>query len=183
MRPVTILSAATMPAAPPQAGPAGVRPAGAAGTRPANRSDSRRPAPADRIGSMASGFVSLFLEVEAGCRPRAQLAPLMTPMLYARLSDVWVCGGAPGSVLLARVASQTDTACDVVVIVRRGQRCGAIGLRLTATRRGWLVDDIALPERGPLPLPPYPVPADEPDPDTDPDDLSVVPLPHEHRPQ
>ena len=175
MRPVSAVPPGALLASPSQTGPAGHRPAGGAGTRPTNRADSRRPASTDRVSALAKGFVSLFLEVEAGCRPRGQLAPFMTPMLFARLSEVWVRGGSPGSVVLARVAARTDTACDVVVIVRRGARWGAVSLRLSAGRRGWLVDDIALPERGPLPLPPYPVPSEEPDPD---DDLSLVPLPH-----
>lgn len=173
MRPVALHPSAG-PASPPHAGPAGVRPGGTAGTRPANRSDAPRPTPAERITAMAAGFVTLFLEIEAGCRPRTHLAPLMTPMLYARLSEVWVRGGTPGSVLLARVTGRTQAGWDVVVIVRRGGRCGAVGLQLIEGRRGWVVADVALPERGPLPLPPYPVPADKPDPD---DELSLVPLP------
>lgn len=155
----------------PVAGGAGAHPAGPAGTRPRSRSDAAAPASPPRVATLARGFVSLFLEVESGRRPRAQLAPLMTPMLYARLSEVWVRGGCPGSVLSVRVTGEGPSGVDLVALVRRGARCGAVSLRLVRSSRGWLVDDVALPEHGPLPLPAYPVPIDEPDED----DLALVP--------
>lgn len=152
-------------------GPAGSAPAGPAGTHPSGRGDGARPAQ-PRLLALAEGFVTLFLEVEAGRRPRAHLAGVMTPMLYARLSDVWVCGGAPGTVLGVRVTGSGRGGVDLIAIVRRGSRCGAIALHMVVTKRGWLVDDVALPEHGPLPLPPYPVPTDTDDED---DDLAAVP--------
>ncbi len=158
----------------PAAGPAGLRPSGPAGTRPGGRSDAARPSLRQRLEAMAAGYTALFLEVEAGRRPRGQLARLMTPMLYARLSDVWVRPGTPGTLVRVHVAEVTGDRCDAVAIVRRAHRCGAISLRLVRTRRGWLVEDLAMPERGPLPLPPYPVPLDDSD---DGDDLLVVPSP------
>lgn len=126
------------------------------------------------IADLARGFVALFLEVEAGRRPRAHLAGIMSPMLYARLSEVWVRGGSPGTVLRVRVTGWSAAGVDVVALVRRGARCGAIALHLTTTPRGWVVDEVALPERGPLPLPPYPVPSAV---DDDGDDLALVPSP------
>lgn len=157
------------PARPP--GPSGAAPAGPAGTHPSGRGDGAR-AGRPRLLALAEGFVALFLEVEAGRRPRAHLAGVMTPMLYARLSDVWVCGGAPGSVLGVRVTGSGPDGVDLVAIVRRGSRCGAIALHMVATKRGWLVDDVALPEHGPLPHPPYPVPTDE---DDEGNELAAVP--------
>jgi hypothetical protein len=153
------------------AGPAGERPAGPAGTHPAGRGGGHGPQP--RLVALAEGFVSLFLEVEAGRRPRAHLAGVMTPMLYARLSEVWVCGGAPGTVLGVRVTGSGPRGVDLLAIVRRGRRCGAIALHMVLTKRGWLIDDVALPEHGPLPLPPYPVPLDD---DHDVDDGALVPV-------
>lgn len=144
------------------AGPAGAHPAGPAGKGPRNRADAPQPTLRVPVATLARGFVALFLEVESGRRPRAQLEPLMTPMLYARLSGVWVRGGVPGSVLSVRVASAGPACVDVVALVRRGPRCGAVALRLMRSPRGWVVDDVALPEHGPLPLPTYPVP-NEPD--------------------
>ena len=153
------------------AGAAGAHPAGPAGTRPRSRIEAPQAAPGPRIATLARGFVTLFLEVESGRRPRAQLAPLMTPMLYARLSEVWVRGGAPGSVLSVQVAASGAAGADVVALVRRGARCGAVALRLVRSPRGWLVDEVALPEHGPLPLPAYPVPAEE----REEDDLALIP--------
>jgi hypothetical protein len=95
-------------------------------------------------------------------------------MLYARLSGVWVRGGAVGAVQSVRVVAMSEEWSDVVVIVRREQRCTAIGLRLRRTPRGWLIDDVALPEHGSLPLPPYPVAGDDPE---DPDEGVVPPGP------
>lgn len=151
------------------AGPAGTAPAGPAGTHPDGRTDPAR-APQPRVVALAEGFVTLFLEVEAGRRPRSHLAGVMTPMLYARLSEVWVCGGPPGCVLGVRVTGSSPAAVDLVALVRRGGRCGAIALHMVVTSRGWLVDEVALPEHGPLPLPPYPVPGEEND-----DEPVVVP--------
>lgn len=158
-------------------GPAGERPAGPAGTRPGNRTDATAPAAGDRLTQMARGFVSLFLEVEAARRPRSHLAPLLTPMLYARLCDVWVRGGAPGSVVSVRVTGQSAAGVDAVAVVRRGGRYGAVALRLVLGSRGWKVDDIAVPECGPLPLPAYPVATDT---DDTGDDLVLVPRPEAH---
>lgn len=154
----------------PVAGGAGAHPAGPAGTRPRSRTDAPGAA-ASRVAALARGFVSLFLEVESGRRPRRQLAPLMTPMLYARLSEVWVRGGIPGCVLSVQVAGDGPSGVDVVAVVRRGARCGAVALRLVRSPRGWLVDDVAMPEHGPLPLPAYPVPVDQ----AEEDDLALVP--------
>lgn len=153
--------------------PAGTRPAGQAGTRPKTRRDV--PDPAGRLPRLAAGFVSLFLEVEAGRRPRKQLALLMTPLLYARLSEVWVRGGPPGRVLTVAVVGRGRAWADVVVVVRRGRRCGAVSLRLGTVAGRWVVDDIAMPELGPLPAPAYPTPPAEPDDDADP--LMSVPGP------
>lgn len=152
-------------------GAAGVGPAGPAGTHPAGRAQGRsRPGVAD----LAAGFVSLFLEVEASRRPRGHLAGMMSPMLYARLSEVWVRGGSPGRVLGVRVTGTGPSGVDLVALVRRGSRCGAIALHMAVTARGWIVDDIALPEHGPLPLPPYPVPIAT---DDEADDLTLLPSP------
>lgn len=154
-------------------GPADSRPGGPAGTHPAGRGD-RRPPRRRGVAELAAGFAALFLEVEAGRRPRAHLAAIMTPMLYARLSDVWVRGGSPGCLLGVRVTGATAAGVDLVALVRRGSRCGAVGLHMTVTPRGWMVDDVALPEHGPLPLPPYPVPVTD---DDAADGLDPIPSP------
>ena len=146
---------------PPAPGP-GTGPAGPAGRRPPARGRAARD-PRKRLTAMTHGFVGLFLEAEAGRRPRAQLRPLMTPMLYARLAEVWVRPGTPGTVVSVCVAQHTADRADAVAVVRRGPRWGAIGVGLVRTASGWLVDTVARPEDGSLPPPAYPVPADEGD--------------------
>lgn len=166
-------------------GPAGSRPAGPAGTRPSPARGDNNTAPplpdagfppgsgaatAVRLLGMARGFAELFLEVEAGRRPRRQLAPLLTPMLYARLTDVWVRGGIPGHVVTVTLLSREAAHCDLLVLVRRGTRHGALSLRLIRVPgRGWLVDVVARPEDRQLPPPAYPVAT----PDTDDDELAI----------
>ena len=146
---------------PPGPGP-GTGPTGPAGRRPPVPGRGARD-PRERLAVMTHGFVSLFLEVEAGRRPRTHLRPFMTPMLYARLAEIWVRGGTPGTVESVRVAGRAADHVDAVVIVRRGQRWGAIGVRVVRTAAGWLVDTVARPEDGELPPPAYPVPTEEPD--------------------
>jgi hypothetical protein len=150
----------------------GTGPAGPAGRRPPGQGGAARDAGA-RLRSMTSGFVGLFLEVEAGRRPRAQLRPLMTPMLYARLAEIWVRGGTPGVVESVRVAAQAGDRADVVAIVRRGHRWGAVSVGVVRTASGWLVDTVARPEDGSLPPPAYPVPCEEPSDDVE----ELPPLP------
>lgn len=136
---------------------AGRRPGGAAGTRPPGRPQPGSRS-AERLTAMAAAFVRLFLEIEAGRRPRSQLAPLMTPLLFARLGDVWVSGAALATVVSVRLAGRTRDTCDVVALVRRGPRHTAVALRLVRRRHGgWLVSDIARPEHGALPPPPFPI--------------------------
>ena len=158
----------TRPPADPS-GPAGTRPAGPAGTRPAWSRGGADTAPASpsgggatRLVAMVRDFTTLFLEVEAGRRPRRQLAGLLTPMLYARLTDIWVRGGTPGHVVTVTLLSREATHADLVARVRRGDRHGALSLRLVRVPgRGWLVDVVARPEDGHLPAPAYPVVADD----------------------
>lgn len=151
-------------AAPPT-GPAGARPAGPAGTAPVGGAGThprmRRTVPTATATAhrkrLATAFVELFLEVEAGCRPARHLAPLLAPMLYARLSRVWYRGGRPGHVLSVSVMAQTPDAFDVIAVVQRGARSGAVSLRIAAGAGRWRVEELARPEDGALPGPAYPV--------------------------
>lgn len=137
---------------------------GRPGTGPAGPA-GRRPSPARGRGCegllrSVEAFAVLFLEVEAGWRPRGQLAPLMTPMLYARLDGIWVRGGPLGEVIDVHGAPVSAARWEAVAVVRRGARCGALAMALLRTCHGWRVTDVARPEDGPLPAPPYPVPDD-----------------------
>lgn len=118
--------------------------------------------PRPRLLAMAEFFTVLFLEVEAGRRPRSQLRRFMSPHLYARLDQCWLLDGdAEGQ--LRRITGQrtTATSFDTVALLTRGPRTTALACRLQRSRRGWLVEELCRPERGPLPLPAYRVPAPE----------------------
>ena len=140
-------------------GAAGTRPAGPAGTRPGTRSGTRT----DSCAVLAARFAALFCEVEAGRRPRRHLAPVMAPLLYARVLDSWVRGGEPGVVLRVGGGPVSADVYEAVAVVRRGERIGAIAIRLVHRRGGWRVEDLARPEDGPLPPSPYPVLDDDDD--------------------
>lgn len=115
---------------------------------------------------LAAAFAHAFCEVEAGRRSPKQLEQALTPVLYARLARTWVRTGARvgvPSVGRLRVVLTAPGRYEVVAVIRRGARCGALAFRLVQTPHGWRVDDLTRPEDGPLPAPAYPVPSDEPD--------------------
>lgn len=152
--------------APLRGGPAGARPAGPAGIRPAGGAGShpgRGRGEPDALSTMAhrrrlaTAFVELFLEVEAGCRPSRHLAPLLAPMLYARLTRVWYRGGRPGQVISVSVIGDGPDGFDAIAVVRRGARSGAVSLRVARSGDRWRVAELARPEDGALPAPAYPV--------------------------
>lgn len=117
-----------------------------------------------RLARMARAFAVLFLEIEAGQRPRQQVQRLMCPVLFARLDQVWVRpGAAPGRVLAVHGVAVTPGRYEVVAIVERGPRVAALAFTLRRGTWGWRVDALVRPEDGPLPEPAYPVPRDEPD--------------------
>ena len=117
-----------------------------------------------RLTRMARAFAVLFLEVEAGQRSRRQLQRLMCPTLFARLDGVWLRPGTPpGRVLAVHTAAPAPGRCEVVAVVERGPRVGALAFTLRRGAHGWRVEELCRPEDGPLPDPAYPVPRDEPD--------------------
>ncbi len=124
----------------------------------------RRESLETRLPRMARAFAVLFLEIEAGHRQRRHLRKLMTPLLYARLTEVWVRPAASTpTVLKVRGRRSAAGLYDVVATVDRGHRITALAFSLRRTPAGWRVDDLIRPEHGPLPEPPFPVPVDEPD--------------------
>jgi hypothetical protein len=138
------------------AGRPGTAPTGPAGVGPAR---GRRVARSPR--DLAAGFVTLFLEVEAGLRPRSHLTPLMCPLLVARMEGRWCRPGPQGRLVRLAGSPPAAGAYEAVAVVRRGERYGAIGLRLVLRQVGWRVEDLARPELGPLPAAPYPVALEE----------------------
>ena len=147
----------------PAMGPVETGPTGPAGRAPRSANGHLRPHPYPRLEQMVWTLVHLFLEVEAGRRPRAHLRPVMCPLLYTRLSQIWFRNTPPGCILRIRGDLVSDDCYEAVAVVRRGERVGAVSVRLIHTREGWRTDDLSRPEDGPLPPPPYAYPADEPD--------------------
>lgn len=146
-------------------GPAGPGPRGPAGRRPrrtAAEAPRRRP-PDARLHEAARSFAALFLEVEAGRRSRAQLEPLMCPVLYATLAPCWVRRGAPGRLAALRGTRTAEDRYDAVALVRRGSRSTVLAIGLQRRGGRWRVVQAARPEDGLLPPPAFPVAAEEPD--------------------
>lgn len=125
-------------------GPAGVGPAGPADRRPPGR--VRRPCSGDDdLLRLARGVARAWLELEAGRRGHRQLAALAPGAPGG-------AGPAPGprspvgsvtKVVGVRTAADRF---DVVAIVRRGDRVGALAFRLRCRRGRWVVVASGRPE-------------------------------------
>ncbi len=126
---------------------AGRGPGGRAGRHPAPTHPER----GDHRAAFVAGFVTLFCEVEATLRPRRLLAPMVTPMLLARLAGLAVLPGPPARVVRVTGDAVAPAAYEATAVVRRGPRCTALGLRLVRTDAGWRVDEIVRPGMPPLP--------------------------------
>lgn len=102
---------------------------------------------------LARAVAHAFLEVEAGRRPLSQLERALSPALWQRLCRLAPRPG-PGptgdAVIAVHGQRITDDAFDAAVVVRRGERCGVIALRLERHRAAWRVVELARPEDGPL---------------------------------
>ena len=97
----------------------------------------------------AHEFAVLFLEVEAGLRPRRQLIPLMTPGAFTQLRSVWVRGAPPRRLLrLAACAAGPSTVDAVALAAPPRGRTAAIALTLRRTGEHWLVASAWRPEDG-----------------------------------
>ncbi len=82
----------------------------------------------------------------------------MEPLLYVRLRDLWVRRGVTGRVVRVHGCRITPEVYEAVAVVRRGERYGALGLRLERHPSGWWVTRVERPEDGPLPEAPYRMP-------------------------
>jgi len=157
------LRAGSRPRRPGVAGPAGPGPRGPAGRGPGRAGVGRtRQQPSDPL-ALVRGFVTLFLEVEAGQRPRRQAAALMAPELFAALERVWVRRGTVGRVIRVTGQHVAPGCVEAVAVVDRDGRQGAIAVRLVRFRGAWRVDRAVRPEDGPLPAPRWWLPDAEPD--------------------
>jgi hypothetical protein len=99
-------------------------------------------------------------EVEAGLRPARLLCPLFAVHLRGAVRRTRAHPGPVAGVHRLAVASVVDGAYEIVAVCRRGDRFGALGMRLVrADDGGWLVTDVAHPnirprDRTPLSDPP-----------------------------
>lgn len=133
-------------------------PIGAVRSGPPTRRDGK-PDPVRLVRAIAQ----VFLEVEAGRRPLSQLAPVLAPALLCRLQALGrparpgghrcAPGPAAGVILSCRAVQPTPDACDVAVVVRRGERVAALAVRVERHRGAWRAVEIARPEDGGTPTP------------------------------
>lgn len=94
-----------------------------------------------------------FLEVEAGLRPLSQLTPLLCPALDLRLSATIrdPNGRRPpvDAIRSVRCTRLPDGGFEAAVVVRRGERCGALVVRAERREGAWRIVEIARPEGEP----------------------------------
>lgn len=136
----------------PAGGPAGARPAGGAASGPARAPAGRFPAARGGL-QRARAFALLFLEVEAGLRPRRQLIPLMAPRAFEALAPVWVRRGPARQLRqLALFAPDRGAVAAVALASTPRGRPAAVAFALRNGATGWLVTHAWRPEDGPLDL-------------------------------
>ncbi|MBW3577511.1 MAG: hypothetical protein KY462_07190 [Actinobacteria bacterium] len=98
---------------------------------------------------LARAVAFTFLEIEAGRRPVAQLAPVLAPALQVRLSEIARRPGpgpAADAIVAVRATCPTPDVCDAAIVVRRGRRVGVLAIRLERYRHAWRVVELARPE-------------------------------------
>jgi hypothetical protein len=105
-------------------------------------------------------FAQLYLEVEAGQRPAAQLAPLLDLRLALQLEGVWVRLGSCARLRSVTVRRTSADAYEAVALLDRGQHVGALALRLERRDGRLVVVAADRPEDGRLPEPEHAIPDD-----------------------
>lgn len=132
------------PVPPRPLGPAGGAPTGPAGRRPQRT-------PRDDVGredahllDLARQFAAAYLEIESGRRGARQLRAVgwgrtLVPPAATRVT-------APGRVVSVAGARTLPERFDAVALVRRGERFGALAIRLADHAGTWVVDDAGCPE-------------------------------------
>ncbi len=116
---------------------------------PRDRPRDNRPSGTPDPARLAALVARVFLEVETGRRPLAQLRELLSPELYAHLRGQTGatprCTGAR-NVVRATVSRVDADTYDAAVVVRRGARAGSLALRLERRDGAWQVVELARPE-------------------------------------
>jgi hypothetical protein len=110
-----------------------------------------------RAERMAAMLVVAHGEVAAGLRPFDQLRPWLAPTLVRRLAvQLRTTGPDPTArAVVTSVLAAPPTpsgAIEVTVVVRRGQRGGAVAVRLERHRGRWRATELTAPEAGHAPL-------------------------------
>lgn len=111
--------------------------------------------PRDAAVAVARRIVTMLNEVEAGLRPARLLCPLFAAHLRGAVRRTRPQPGPVAGVHRLAVASMVEGTYEVVAVCRRGDRFGALGLRLARADDGrWLVTDVAHPTIRPGRRPP-----------------------------
>jgi hypothetical protein len=110
-----------------------------------------------RAERMAAMLVVAHGEVAAGLRPFDQLRPWLAPTLVRRLAvQLRTAGPDPtAKAVVTHVLTAPPTpsgAIEATVVVRRGQRGGAVAVRLERHRGRWRATELTAPEAGHAPL-------------------------------
>ena len=100
---------------------------------------------------LAWAFARVWVELEAGRRAHHQLAPLASPRLRRRLQALPALPGPVGSVAKVLGTRTAPDRFDVVALVRRSPRAGAIAFRLACLQGAWTVVTFCRPEDGQCP--------------------------------
>jgi hypothetical protein len=130
--------------------------------RPPDRRPPRggRPAPGEPA-RLAAAAARWYVEVEAGRRPFAQAAELLSPALrtriVARLHRQRAAGRAtnqPGLRVVrnVRLWQVRDDAYEAVAVVDRGTRTTALAMRLERHHGRWRITELTGPEHGEPPV-------------------------------
>lgn len=111
--------------------------------------------PRDAAIAAARRIITMLNEVEAGLRPARLLCPLFAVHLRGAVRRARPQPGPVAGVHRLAIASMVDGAYEIVAVCRRGDRFGALGLRLSRADDGrWLVTDVAHPTIRPGQRPP-----------------------------
>ena len=114
--------------------------------RPSTGHAGCSPATVPSLLGLVAGFVAVYLEVEAGDRPRRHLRDLMVSDAYLRIGSRVPGTARPRAVVRLRGRLTTSDRFDAVVLLRDGERVGALAVGLRRTPTGWRVADVARPE-------------------------------------
>lgn len=97
------------------------------------------------VRAAAERIVTLLNEVEAGLRPARLVCPLFAVHLRGVLRRARPTPGPVADVHRLLICTSVEGTYEVVAVCRRGERFGAVGLRLSRGEDGWVVTDVAHP--------------------------------------